>query len=92
MPKKAMTAQEQQNREFLAALRAGQTRLGERDTDTAQIMPDSKSTYYRRRREPELFTVRDMRILAQRYKFTDYQLCQIFGVEYRGRTTEQEAV
>ena len=92
MPKKSMSAQERQNREFLVALRAGQTRLGERDSDTAKYMPNCKTTYYQRKNAPEMFTVRDIRILAQRYKFTDYQLCQIFGVEYRGRTTEQEAI
>ena len=86
MPKKAISDQERMNREFLAALRCGQTRLGERDLDTAQIMPDSKSTYYRRKQDPARFTVRDLRILAQRYHFTDYQLCQIIGVEYRGST------
>lgn len=87
MPKKAISAQDRQNRELLAALRAGQTRLGERDIDTAQILPDSKSTYYRRKRAPETFTLRDLRIIAQRYQFTDYQLCQMIGVEYHGRTT-----
>lgn len=92
MSKKALSPYEMMNREFLAALRAGQARVKERDIDTARLMPDSKSTYYRRKRDPELFTIRDLRILAQRYKFTDYQLCQIIGVEYHGRTLEQEAV
>ncbi len=85
MPKKAMSAQEKMNREFLAALAAGQIRVGDRDSDTARIMPHSKSTYYGRKREPDSFTIRDLRILAQRYGFTDYQLCQIIGIEYHGK-------
>lgn len=92
MPRKAVSAHERMDRELLAALAAGQTRLGERDIDTAQIMPNCQSTYYLRKKAPEKFTVRDVRILAKRYKFTDYQLCQIFGVEYRGQTPRSEAV
>lgn len=84
MPKKAISANERMNREFLAALRAGQARLGERDLDTARLLPNCKSTYYCRKREPETFTIRDLRIMAQRYSFSDYQLCQIIGIEYHG--------
>lgn len=86
MPKKAMSDQERQNREFLAVLSAGQVREGDCDFDTVKFMPMSKSTFSRRKQAPENFTIRDLRIFAQRYKFTDYQLCQIIGVEYRGST------
>lgn len=86
MPKKAISAQEEQNRELIAALRAGQARLGERDIDTAKLMPVGQSTYYNRKRTPELFTIRDLRILAKRYQFTDYQLCRIIGIEYHGNS------
>ena len=92
MPKKAVSTQERMDLEFQVALAAGQTRLGERDADTAQIMPNCRAVYYKRKKEPGTFTIRDLRILAKRYQFTDYQLCQIFGVEYHGRTTESEAV
>mgnify|MGYP000019823258 FL=1 len=84
MPKIKLSDQERMNRELLAALRGGQARLGERDIDTAEIMPNCQRTYYLRLKSPEQFTVRDLRILAKRYKFTDYQLCQIFGVAYQG--------
>lgn len=84
MPKKAASVHERMNREFLAALCAGQARLGERDFDTAKLLPNCKSTYYQRKRDPSRFTVRDLRIMAQQYQFTDYQLCQIIGVEYHG--------
>ena len=87
MPNKAKSAQDALNREFLAALAAGQVRRGERDIDTARLLPNCKSTYNGRKREPESFTIRDLRILAQRYQFTDYQLCQIIGVEYHGSTS-----
>ena len=86
MPKKAMSAQERQNLEFLAILSAGQVRAGDCDFDTVRFMPMSKSTFSRRKQAPENFTIHDLRILAKRYRFTDYQLCQIIGVEYRGGT------
>lgn len=87
MPRKAMSANERMNREFLAALRGGQARLGERDVDTAQHMPDCQwRAYYNRVKNPDRFTLADLRALAKRYNFTDYQLCQIVGVEYRGLT------
>lgn len=86
MPKKATSDQEKQNLEFLAALSAAQVRAGDCDFDTTRFMPMSKSTFSRKKQAPENFTLRDLRILAQRYKFTDYQLCQIVGVDYHGST------
>ena len=88
MPRsKALSAQERQNQEFLAALAAGQARRGECDLDTAKLLPNCTSTYYQRKREPGRFTVHDLRIIVKQYQFTDYQLCQIFGVPYHGSTT-----
>lgn len=86
MPKKAISAQERMNRELLAALRGGQTRMNEKNTDTARYLPKCQRVFYRRINAPELFTVEELRILAQRYHFTDYQVCQIMGVEYHGST------
>lgn len=87
MPRpKAISAQERMNREFLAALSAGQIRLGDRNADTARHLPNCQRVFYRRIKEPETFTLRDLRILAKRYGFTDYQVCQIIGIEYHGRT------
>ena len=43
MPKKAVSTQERMDLEFQVALAAGQTRLGERDADTAQIMPNCRA-------------------------------------------------
>jgi hypothetical protein len=84
---KPLTATERMNREFQAALKAGQARMGEKDRQTAEWMPTcAESTYYRRAKKPEKFTLADIRVLAQRYGFTDYQLCQFIGVEYRGNT------
>lgn len=85
MPKKAISAQERMNREFLAALRGGQARLGEKDIHTSQLMPDcGQRAYYNRVKTPEKFTLQDIRVIAQRYQFTDYQLCQIIGIPYNG--------
>lgn len=86
MPKKAVSPQEKQNRELLAALRAGQVRIGDTNIDTAKYLPNCQRVFYRRLKAPETFTVYDLRILAKKYNFTDYQLCQIIGVEYHGST------
>lgn len=88
MPKlKPLTAAERQDRELLAALRAGQARKGERDSDTARVFPDKGELTYRRRiKKPQTFTLQELRFLAARYEFTDFQLCQIFGIEYHGST------
>jgi len=88
MPRvKPLTAVERQNQEFLAALRAGQARKKERDSDTAQIIPSCKErTYYTRLKNPEKFLVEDLRELAKRYDFSDRQLCLMIGVEYNGAT------
>lgn len=88
MPRiKPLTAAERQNREFLASLRAGQARKGEKDINTAQILPSCKqAAYYKRLKQPEKFTLADLRTLAQYYEFTDYQLCLMVGVEYHGHT------
>lgn len=88
MPKvKPLTAAERQDRELLAALRAGQARKGETDRDTAQVFPDKcEHTYRRRIKKPQTFTLNELRVLARHYDFTDLQLCLMFGVEYHGST------
>lgn len=87
MPRtKAISEQDRMNREFLAALRAGQARLGDRDIDTARLLPGSRSTFCSRKQAPENFGLGDIRILAKRYNFTDYQVCQFIGVKYNGGT------
>lgn len=87
MPRvKPLTATERQNREFLAALRAGQARKGETDQDTARVFPKSEKTYQRRIENPQTFTFNELLFLAQRYEFSDYQLCLIFGRKYNGAT------
>lgn len=88
MPKlKPLTAAERQDRELLAALRAGQARKGETDKDTAQAFPEKgERTYQRRIKKPQTFTLQELRFLADRYEFTDFQLCQMFGRPYNGAT------
>lgn len=88
MPRvKPLTATERQNREFLAALRAGQARKGERDSDTARVFPDKGELTYRRRiKDPQNFTLKELRVLARHYDFTDRELCLMCGVKYNGAT------
>lgn len=86
MPRVTLTATQKQDRAFIAALRYGQALLGEKDIDTAQIVPSCKqASYYRRVRDPGTFTLADIRVLAKRY-FNDRQLCEACGIEYNGGT------
>lgn len=73
------------DRAFLAALRYGQTLRGEKDPDTARLLPRSSVTYYRHIKDPDMFTRGELRVLIPRY-FNDRQLCDAFGVEYHGTT------
>lgn len=83
MPKLKESAKVHMDRAFMAALRYGQEMRGEKDVDTAALMPKSTATYYRHLRDLDMFTREELRILIPRY-FTDRQLCEAFGVEYRG--------
>ena len=86
MPKVALTAEQKQDKAFLAALRGGQAIRGERDNDTVNFVRVSRSTYYKRVKHPSQFTMEDVRRLAKRYYINDRQLCEAFGVEYHGVT------
>ena len=85
MPKLRESPKERMDRAFMAALRYGQEIRGEKDLDTAQLMPKSRSTYYCHLRDLDKFTREELRVLIPRY-FTDRQLCEAFGVEYHGAT------
>lgn len=85
MPKLKASAKVRMDRAFMAALRYGQELRGEKDIDTAKLMPKSDVTYYRHIRNLDMFTREELRILIPRY-FTDRQLCEAFGVEYHGAT------
>ena len=67
MPKKAVSAQERMDREFLAALRGGQARVGDRDIDTAKLLPYSYATFCRRKRYPGTFGIDDLRTFVRRF-------------------------
>lgn len=92
MPKKAVSAREKQNEAFLAALRVGQAWVGDSDVDTAKLLGCCYTTFWRRKKAPGKFEVDDLRTISDLYHLKDYQVCQIIGVEYHGRTMEQEAV
>lgn len=85
MPKLRQSPKERMNRAFMAALRHGQALRGEKDLDTAQIMPKSRTTYYAHLRDLDKLTREELLVLIPRY-FTDRQLCEAFGVEYHGTT------
>ena len=85
MPKLKESPTQKMNRAFLAAVRAGQIMRGDTNADTLQLVSVAYSTFFRKLKAPETFSVFDARILAQRY-FDDRQLCEAFGVEYLGST------
>lgn len=86
MPKLKQSAKVRMYRAFMAALRYGQELRGEKDADTARLMPRSTATYYKHIKNLDMFTREELRVLIPRY-FTDRQLCDAFGVEYHGFTT-----
>lgn len=85
MPKLKESPKMRMDKTFMTALRVGQAQRGEKDLDTAKLMPKSRSTYYKRLRDPDTFTREELCILIPRY-FNDRQLCAAFGVEYHGTT------
>lgn len=85
MPKLKETPTQQMNKAFLAAIRAGQITKGDTNADTLRLVSVAYSTFFRKLKAPETFSVFDARILAQRY-MNDRQLCESFGVEYHGST------
>lgn len=88
MPKVTLTAAQRQDRVLLAALRYGQAMRGERDVDTSRIYPACQRTFYNRIHNPSAMTLKELRFLAQRYDFSDRQLCEIIGIEYHGITSK----
>lgn len=87
MPKLKESPTQRMNRVFLAAVRAGQIMKGDTNADTLRLVSVKHSSFFRKLKAPETFSVFDARILAQRY-FNDRQLCEAFGVEYHGSTPE----
>lgn len=87
MPKLKESPTQRMNRAFLAAVRAGQIMRGDTNADTLQLVSVKYSSFFRKMKAPETFSVFDARVLAQRY-FNDRQLCDAFGVEYHGSTPE----
>ena len=92
MPKKAISPHETMDRALLVALAAGQARVGDKNTDTARYMPHSQTVFYSRLKNPGTFSLDELRILAEKYGWTDYQVCKILGVNYNGQTLRQEAI
>lgn len=87
MPKLRESPVERMDRAFMAALRYGQVMRGEKDIDTAKMLPKCKSSYYSHLRNLDMFTREELRVLFPRY-FNDRQLCEAWGVEYHGSTPE----
>lgn len=83
MPKLKESPKQKMDRAFLAAIVGGQARRGENNQDTIRLLPVSTSAFYNHLRCPDMFTREELLILIPRY-FDDRQLCDAFGVEYRG--------
>lgn len=81
MPKLKPSANEQMNREVLAALNGGQTRKAMTDASTAKIIGIHKDTYQRHKREPERITLSELRCLVRVLKITDAEILRMVRSE-----------
>lgn len=77
MPKLKQSDYEMMNREVRAALMAGQERKDMDSSATAKCLGVCKETYLRRNRNPEKFTLADLRILIRVFKFTDEEILKM---------------
>ena len=85
MPKLKETPAQRMEWVFRAAIMYGLERRGENIEDLAKKAPQSRSTVYRRVKQPGFCTLREMLFYAPRF-LNDRQLCEMFGVEYHGDT------
>lgn len=86
MPKtRPLSARDRACRELLAAIRAGQARLGESSArDVARLLRGMccETAVYNRLREPARFRLPELLALCSHYQWDARQLCQIFGVPF----------
>ena len=87
MPKLKETQTQRMERIFRAAIRYGLERRAEKVEDLAKVAPKSRSTIYGRIKKPGQCTLQEMLFYAPRF-FNDRELCEMFGVEYHGRTLD----
>lgn len=85
--KRTESDMERTTRLFRAALRYSMDLRMEDAVDVARQIPMGLSTFYLRMRDASHLTVREL--LCLRDRFTDRQLCEMFGVPYHGATEER---
>lgn len=81
MPKLKPSATEMMNREVRASIMAGQERRDMTSESTAKCLGVCKETYLRRSREPENFTLENLRILVKIFKIPDAEILRMIREE-----------
>ena len=71
MPALKPSDNELMNREVRASLEAGQIRKGYDDARTAKLLCMCKATYQKKKREPYLFTIEELRRLVHIFHIPD---------------------
>lgn len=74
MPRLKPSAREIMDREFLAALDAGEQRRGMKYDEAARYLGMSKSTYYKRHKEPGKTKLCELREIVKFAKCTDDEI------------------
>lgn len=80
MPRRKLTATEQQNRLLIGEIKKGLALLDEKPTDIAAVIGIGKTTIYSRLKQPGDFTFDELRELAAHYCWTGQTLAEMFGV------------
>lgn len=84
--KKQETEGERMTRIFRASMRYSMALRLEEPEEVARQTGVCTSTFYLRLRDASTLTARELLLLRDR--FTDRQLCEMFGVPYHGATRE----
>lgn len=85
MPKLRMTEQEQREKALKLAIARAKVELDlESDSELMEFLGLPRTTFYAKRQDPyKGFGFAEAAQLARQLRFTDRDLCAIFGVPYR---------
>lgn len=79
MPKLKKSPDELANTYLLTAIGSSAIFYAHKPEKQAAIAGVSRASWYRRLKEPETFTLRELRRLARKYRWDDQTLRDIFG-------------
>lgn len=84
MPKLRPTAEQQANASFRVECERQALLLGFPPTAIPKRTGIPESTYFKRKKDPGMLRLSELRQIAQRLELADWQVCAIVGVPYRG--------